>query len=272
MNRPIPRASGGASRISAPEAATDRANPGVAANHGSASTMPTAQSASSPAPALGRPDSTVSMPTAAITAARTTLGSGVTSTTNPASPASASPTRRARPPPHRAVRKKTAPTTMAQFAPLTAVRWLRPLARMSSFNAADAARVSPTASPGNSPAPGSGRRCDLATNACLISAAIANTPDAGETIAASLANTTSTDRSPASVAAASPTTRIRAPRSNPAAGATPILTGAAAAAGRPGDPIRVASASIHNRPSRPIDADDVISALTSTNRPSQADA
>ena len=226
MNLPMPRASGGASRMSAPEAATDSAKPGVAASHGSARTMPTAHSASIPAPALGRPSSTVSMAAAAITAARITLGSGVTSTTNPASPASASTTRRVRPPPHRAVSEKTAPTTMAQLAPLTAVRWLRPLARISSFSAADTARVSPTARPGSRPAPGSGRRCDLSENTCLIVAATPNTPDAGATIAASLAKTTRADRSPASVADASPTTRTRAPRSKPSAGSTPIRIGA----------------------------------------------
>ncbi|MNI90108.1 hypothetical protein D3C73_1475980 [compost metagenome] len=84
--------------------------------------MPAAHSESMPAPALGRPSSTVSMPTDAMTAARMTLGSGVTRTTKPASPATARTTRSARPAPHRAASQKIPPTTIAQFAPLTAVR------------------------------------------------------------------------------------------------------------------------------------------------------
>jgi len=82
-----------------------------------------------PAPALGLPRRTVSIPTAAITAARITLGSGVTSTTNPAKPVRDSTTRNPRPPPHSALSQKSAPTTIAQFAPekvqssMTEAKW-----------------------------------------------------------------------------------------------------------------------------------------------------
>ena len=89
------------------------------ASHGSAMRMPLALSASIPAPALGRPSINDSIATPAMTAALITLGSGVTSTTNPASAMAAAMTRVARPAPHSAASQKTAPTTIAQFAPDT---------------------------------------------------------------------------------------------------------------------------------------------------------
>lgn len=58
----------------------------------------------------------------AITAARTTLGSGVTSSTKAASVASAATVRRRCPAPRSAATAQPATTTSAQFAPDTAVR------------------------------------------------------------------------------------------------------------------------------------------------------
>ncbi len=230
--------------------------------------MPVALSASIPAPALGRPSSTASIATPAITPARMTLGSGVTRTMKPLNPRAATTTRVRRPPPHSAVSQNMAPTTIAQFAPLTAVRWLSPLVRMSSLSSVDTARVSPTASPGRRPAPGSGRPVDRSTKALRTSAATANTPDAGTSTEAVLANTTRADLSLGAVDAASPFTLTVAPRSNPSAGSMPTRTGADAARTDPGDPMPVRCTSIHRRPSRPTDADDVTSPVASTTRPS----
>ncbi|MGK3947351.1 hypothetical protein [Microbacterium sp. K2] len=100
------------------------------------------------------------------------------------------------------------------------------------------------------------------------SAATANTPDAGTSTDAVLANTTRADLSPGSVAAASPFTLSVAPRSNPSAGSMPTRTGADAARTDPGDPMPVSCTSIHSRPSRPTDADEMTSPVASTTRPS----
>ena len=89
----------------------------------------------------------------------------VTLTTEPAGCAvSDTATRTHLPPPSSETSQNTAATTTAQFAPDTAVRWLRPEASIASFSCSDTARVSPTARPGSSPAPGSGRRTARRTN------------------------------------------------------------------------------------------------------------
>lgn len=88
----------------------------------------------------------------AITAARTTLGSGVTSTTKAPSVTRAASVRSSRLAPSREAIAQPATTTTAQFAPETAVRWVSDAVRMSSSRSAGRAVVSPVASPGRSPA------------------------------------------------------------------------------------------------------------------------
>jgi hypothetical protein len=106
----------------APVAATERAKPGSRASPGSnvSSTQTDAPRAGSAA--RGRPDASASSVTAPIAAARTTLGLGRARTTNRISaiPATMASTRRSTPRLRNGHR--TPATTIATFAPETAVR------------------------------------------------------------------------------------------------------------------------------------------------------
>ena len=88
--------------------------------------------------------------------ARTTLGSGVTSRTKPPAPPRPHPTRARREPPMAATAPKASPTTIAQFAPDTAVRCDSDDSFIAASRSGVTADVSPTASPGIRPAPGAG--------------------------------------------------------------------------------------------------------------------
>ncbi|WP_133961788.1 hypothetical protein [Rathayibacter sp. PhB151] len=98
-----------------------------------------------------RRPSRASSTTLAITAARTTLGSGVTSTTKAPRTVRADAVRRRRPAPSSAATSQPAATTTAQFAPDTAVRWVSEAVRMSSSRSDGRAEVSPVARPGSRP-------------------------------------------------------------------------------------------------------------------------
>ena len=108
-------------------------------------------------PRTGLPSPYVTSAIAAITAARRTLGSGVTSTTKPTSTTSATPTRRPRGNPATPPTRSTKPITIAQLAPETAVRWLRELLFMAASSWSSTRVVSPIARPdsGRPPEPGS---------------------------------------------------------------------------------------------------------------------
>ncbi|RLP69902.1 hypothetical protein D9V30_04240 [Mycetocola reblochoni] len=109
-------------------------------------------------PAAARWPEAIAISTAiAITAALMTLGSGVTSRTKPSNavaPAAILPARLA---PHAAAAARAIATTIAQFAPETAVRWLRPLSTMASDSESGTPLSSPIARPGSRrpPSPGS---------------------------------------------------------------------------------------------------------------------
>ncbi len=103
-------------------AATDSAKPRSRASPGSIARRNSTVAASAGAACLVRPAASASSVTAPITAARSTLGCGPTRTTNPASPTPAMP---ARVRPRRRLPRsghRTAPMTIAQFVPETAVR------------------------------------------------------------------------------------------------------------------------------------------------------
>ena len=109
--------------------------------------------------ARGRPEASARSVTAPMAAARTTLGLGRARTTKPtsASPATTACTRRSTA--RRRSGQRTPASTMATFAPDTAVRCARPARPKSSSSTGSMARVSPTTRPGSRPAgPGSRTR------------------------------------------------------------------------------------------------------------------
>ena len=146
----------GASRTRPPVASTDRANPASTASAGSITQPGDRRDRER---RRGRPWSArvarASRPTAPMAAARTTLGDGRARITKPARASQAD---------HRGEhtgrrgtngrRSSTTPSTMATFAPLTATRWVMPVARKSSSTPASRRLVSPMTSPGSRP-PGS---------------------------------------------------------------------------------------------------------------------
>src|SRR3954451_22260266 len=123
------RVQAGAISTIAAVAATDIAKPGLRARNGSTRT-----SVSTVADRIGtvaerRPRMSASSTSPPISAARRTLGDGRTSTTNAGNAVAAMAARqRRRVPAHRNV-AKTAPTTIAQLAPETALRWVSPVIR-----------------------------------------------------------------------------------------------------------------------------------------------
>lgn len=118
----------GASRIRAAVAQTDRANPGSTASAGQTPSATITAAHSAGIAAERRPATRASSPTAPITAARTTLGDGRTSTTKHASTMAARTAEVRRPTPAACSTSRTAPQTIAKFAPLTVGQGLyRPL-------------------------------------------------------------------------------------------------------------------------------------------------
>ena len=146
----------GASSTSAAVATTDSANPGSTASAGSTSSSTSTAVFSAGIADRPRPKPSAMSTTPAMTAARTTLGDGRASTTNPTTltPLSTAASRGSA----RILRRSqsTAPLRIARFAPDTASRWVRPAARKSASTSAVRALVSPTARPGNKPADAGG--------------------------------------------------------------------------------------------------------------------
>jgi len=133
-------------------AATESAKPRSRASAGSKPHSSNTVPASAGMACRARPVPNASRVIAPMTAARRTLGCGPTRTTKPARASAAimariSPRRRLRRSGH-----STAPMTMAQFVPDTAVRCDRPLTRKSSARTASIPAVSPWTIPRRSPA------------------------------------------------------------------------------------------------------------------------
>ena len=147
---------GGARTSSPPVASTDRAKPGVAARSGSSSTSTSTAVDKAGIAARRLPVDKAISPTSPMTAARSTLGDGRARTTKPASATAASTGAPRTPIPDRRASSSTAPQTIATLVPLTAVRWVRPTVWKSASSAGSSRLVSPTTSPGSSPASASG--------------------------------------------------------------------------------------------------------------------
>ncbi len=154
MRRDRRSASGGASTRSPAVASTLRAKPRSRASQGSPVSRTTTATARAGRPREGRPDAVETMSTAAITAARSTLGCGGTRITNAPRAANAATARAGRRSPAAAASASTSPTMTAQFAPETAVRCVSELSFMVCARAGVTADASPIARPGSSSAPG----------------------------------------------------------------------------------------------------------------------
>src|SRR5690554_6534217 len=156
IQRDITRAAGAANRSRPAVAQTDRTKPKFLASQGSNTSSTVTARASTGKPLAGRPEAIAPRTSAAMTDARNTLGSGVTSTTNPVSTTSDATIRTVRRSPTSAPPYMTRPMITAQFAPDTAVKWLSADFFMAESSASGTALVSPIASPGKSfpPSPG----------------------------------------------------------------------------------------------------------------------
>jgi hypothetical protein len=95
-------------------------------------------------------------------AARTTLGEGRTRITKPTSAAPATAAASHGPARHQRAAKSTSPMTIATLAPLTATRWVSPVARKSSASSGSSRLVSPSTRPGSSPPGSAGSRAQAA--------------------------------------------------------------------------------------------------------------
>ena len=133
-------------------AATDSVKPASRASPGSAVRSTQTEAASAGTAARGRPAASAISVIAPIAAARTTLGPGRASTTKPASPRPATSTCTPGRTPRRRSGHRMPVSTIATFAPETAVRWESPALRKSAVRSGSIARVSPTTRPGSSPA------------------------------------------------------------------------------------------------------------------------
>jgi len=132
-------------------ASTDSAKPYERASHGSIRSSTRTVPARAASPARRRPVTSTASRITAIMAARSTLGCGRASTTNPTTATNpmTPAARRDRPRPR--TTPITTPATIARLAPDTAVRWLSPERRKSSTRSSGIRVVSPTARAGTSP-------------------------------------------------------------------------------------------------------------------------
>ena len=132
--------------------------------------------------------------------------------------------------PHTARSAKAAPTTRAQFAPDTAVRCDSDDSVMAVSVAASRPDVSPTASPGMSPAPGCGSPRVEATSPSRSPSNVAHTPCGGGARSTSFARSTRAARSAGSAGIARPESTISLPcpateRRSRSSASTPIRAG-----------------------------------------------
>lgn len=221
IHRSNPTARGRASTRRAAVAPADKAKPSERASHGSMTSNAVTAAESTAMPTAGRPRARASIATTAIAAARTTLGSGVTRATKATSTTVAPTTRTPREAPHSASNANAAPTTIAQFAPETAVRCDSEAAFMAASVDGSRLEVSPTARPGTRPAPGCGSPRVEATSPSRSPSRNAHSPSGGRTSCTSLARTTSIARSAGSAATPRPTTPTPPPMPVPASAARP---------------------------------------------------
>lgn len=224
IQRDRPAASGRASVRSAVVAATDSAKPSSNASQGSVMSSTATAALTRESPALARPVSRASIAIPAMVAARTTLGSGVTSTTKQHSSAAAIATRMPRLSASSAPRPKPAPTTIAQFAPDTATRWVSDEPFMSLSTCAVTARVSPTARPATSAAPGPGRPAEAARSRSRSHAASESRPSGSRVFSTSVTRSTRTARSPGLAGNAVARSCAREPMSRPDGGSWRSIT------------------------------------------------
>nr|WP_243736451.1 hypothetical protein [Curtobacterium flaccumfaciens] len=157
--------SGGPSTTIPLVASTDRTKANERAYQGSTTSIPATARPMSGTPRTGRPVRWTTSTTIAITVARTIDGSGRTSTTNASRSTTATAARAYRGNPRARPTTTTSPTTTAQFAPDTAVRWVSAEVSIADSVSASSPLRSPIASPRRSDAPGSGRGSVTVTNA-----------------------------------------------------------------------------------------------------------
>ena len=195
----------GPAKSSRPRVArVERAKPADRASHGSqqSSTSTATESAGMPARRLEvlRPSS----PTAPIAAARTTLGSGRTRTTNPSSSTAASGGRQRRRSPRRPANPSAAARTIATLEPLTADRWVIPVTSMASSRSGGVREVSPMTSPGRRPRASAGSPSVAAANRVRTTSAVrATRPGSSRTVGEPRGVSTATTSSARSSAGAS---------------------------------------------------------------------
>jgi hypothetical protein len=187
-------------------AAAERANPIDSDSQGSITISTVTASDSTATPTAGRPRASARRATRAMAAARMTLGSGVTRATKAARTTVAPPMRTARGAPHSASTAKAAPTTIAQFAPETAVRCDSDEAFMAVSVALSSMLVSPTARPGTKPAPGCGSPTAECTSPRRTSSSAPQMPGGGVVASTVSARTSRTARSVGSLGDARPVT------------------------------------------------------------------
>ncbi len=254
-------------------AAAERAKPSDPASHGSAIRSAVTDSERTAMPAPVRPRSTPSIAMPAIAPARTTLGSGVTSRTKPLSATTPAPTRARREPPMAATAPKASPTTIAQFAPDTAVRCDSDDSFIAASRSGATADVSPTASPGIRPAPGAGSPEAERMSRSRRSAAAASIPSGGAvTSTPREAMTARTARSPMGAARAVPRAWTAAPTSrcsgrSTSGGRTRIETSKSTASPTAPVSIRLARVSKTHSPVARFSTLPTIVACTTTARP-----
>ena len=189
-----------------PRVATeDSANPNDLASHGSTTSTTMMAAPSTGSPAERRDRLSPMSPIAPIAAARTTLGSGLASTTKPARASSASSGLAHRGMPTRTHRPRTSPTTTATLLPLTAVRWVMPVARIASVRSGGVRLVSPMTSPGSRPRGSAGAPSTAPRSpARRCSAADATAPGGATTVNVPVTAMPATRSSPGSVGRSRP--------------------------------------------------------------------
>lgn len=148
-------------------ASTDSRNPTFALIAGSSSNSSAVATQRKVSERPRRPPTMAASPTAPMTAARKTLGSGPTMTTKPASPQAANAPASGRDSRNDRASTINPPRTRLQLEPLTAVKWVIPLVLMSVSRLSGIALVSPVTIPGKSPAASGGNHCVALPNACL---------------------------------------------------------------------------------------------------------
>ncbi len=152
-------------------ASTDRRNPTFAAMVGSRSNRIAAATQRKVRERPRKPPTKAARPTAPITAARMTLGSGPTMATNPIRPPAAIMAANGRDSRRDRASRMNPPSTRLQLAPLTAVRCVIPVVFMSVLRLSGKALVSPVTMPGNNPAASGGNHLVAALKECLSSLA-----------------------------------------------------------------------------------------------------